>query len=94
MAGYQIQPWILFGRLEKVSLFNTAEIEYFERFSPWVVSGKSDKWPAISYPPGDYRWRFSVCQRAAALSSVSRASTQRAPSGVVSRFQKGARVFR
>ncbi len=33
-------------------------------------------------------------QRAAAASSVSRASTQRAPSGVASRFQNGARVFR
>jgi NosR/NirI family nitrous oxide reductase transcriptional regulator len=33
-------------------------------------------------------------QRCAALSSASRASTQRLPSGVSSRFQKGARVFR
>ena len=33
-------------------------------------------------------------QRAAALSSLSRASTQRAPSGVSSHFQNGARVFR
>jgi phasin family protein len=33
-------------------------------------------------------------QRSAAASSLSRASTQRLPSGVSSRFQKGARVFR
>ena len=38
--------------------------------------------------------RASMPQRASAASSLTRASTQRAPSGVVSFFQNGACVFR
>ena len=42
----------------------------------------------------DSALRASMPQRASAMSSVLRASTQRAPSGVVSYFQKGAWVLR
>ena len=38
--------------------------------------------------------RRLIYQRSAAWSSLERASTQRAPCGVSSRFQKGARVLR
>ncbi len=71
---------------------------YYMNMHAIFFSGKEEK-PVPAFLENRWTHRidlepFHSSQRAAASSSLCRASTQASPSVVISFFQKGARVFR